>query len=111
MDSGSGYNNSYENTGSRNNKLMDLYLNYNKKVESIDTQFDVTSGYSYQDEILMTVFHTILKTTLLLMVPVPSRVKLQSFFARTNISIADKYLLTLSYRRDGTSRLQNKPLG
>jgi hypothetical protein len=46
---------------------MDLYLNYNKKVESIDTQFEVTSGYSYQDEILMTVFHTILKTTLLLM--------------------------------------------
>jgi iron complex outermembrane receptor protein len=37
-------------------------------------------------------------------VPVPSRVNLQSFFARTNISIADKYLLTLSYRRDGTSR-------
>jgi iron complex outermembrane receptor protein len=40
---GSGYNNSYENTGSRNNKLMDLYLNY-KKVESIDTQFEVTAG-------------------------------------------------------------------
>jgi iron complex outermembrane receptor protein len=85
---------------------MDLYLNYNKKVESINTQIDLTGGYSYQDfrdngngssfnfENNVTVAG----------VPVPSRVNLQSFFARSNISIADKYLLTLSYRRDGTSR-------
>jgi iron complex outermembrane receptor protein len=54
---GSGYNNSYENTGSRNNKLMDLYLNYNKKVESIDTQFEVTRGILTKTlEILVTVF-------------------------------------------------------
>ena len=46
---GSGFNNTYENTNTRNNKLMDLYLNYNKKVESINTLFDVTAGYSYQD--------------------------------------------------------------
>ena len=103
---GSGFNNTYESTSTRNNKLMDLYLNYNKKVESINTQIDLTGGYSYQDfrdngngssfnfENNVTVAG----------VPVPSRVNLQSFFARTNISIADKYLLTLSYRRDGTSR-------
>jgi TonB-linked SusC/RagA family outer membrane protein len=103
---GSGFNNTYENTSTRDNKLMDLYLNYNKKVESINTQIDLTGGYSYQDfrdngngssfnfENNVTVEG----------VPVPSRVNLQSFFARTNISIADKYLLTLSYRRDGTSR-------
>jgi iron complex outermembrane receptor protein len=72
-------------------------------VESIDTQFEVTSGYSYQDfRDISDGFHTILKTTLLLMVPVPSR-KSSVIFARTNISIADKYLF-LSYRRDGTSR-------
>jgi iron complex outermembrane receptor protein len=34
---GSGHNNTYENTGSRFNKVMDLYLNYNKKVDAIDT--------------------------------------------------------------------------
>jgi iron complex outermembrane receptor protein len=27
---------------------MDLYLNYNKKVDAIDTQIDATGGY-YQD--------------------------------------------------------------
>jgi iron complex outermembrane receptor protein len=79
---------------------MDLYLNYNKKVESIDTQFDVTSGILTKTlEILVTVFHTILKTTLLLMA-----CQFLSCHFWTNISIADKYLLTLSYRRDGTSR-------
>ncbi|MFV8467335.1 SusC/RagA family TonB-linked outer membrane protein [Flavobacterium sp. LB1P62] len=103
---GSGYNNSYENTGSRNNKLMDLYLNYNKKVESINTQIDLTGGYSYQDfrdinDGSSYNFENKISTP---GVPVPSRVNLQSFFARTNIAIADKYLLTLSYRRDGTSR-------
>jgi iron complex outermembrane receptor protein len=33
---GSGYNNSYENIEFRD-KVMDLYLNYNKKVDAIDT--------------------------------------------------------------------------
>jgi TonB-linked SusC/RagA family outer membrane protein len=103
---GSGYNNSYENTGSRNNKLMDLYLNYSTKAESIDTQFDVTAGYSYQDfrDINDGFSYNFENDITVDGVPVPSRVNLQSFFARTNISIADKYLLTLSYRRDGTSR-------
>jgi hypothetical protein len=35
--------------GSRFNKVMDLYLNYNKKVDAIDTQIDATGGYTYQD--------------------------------------------------------------
>ena len=103
---GSGFNNTYNNTESRNNKLMTLFLNYNKNVTAINTQFDVTGGYDYQDftnsrhdssfnfgnnKITEGIF-------------TPTRVNLQSFFARTNITVADKYLLTLSYRRDGTSR-------
>ncbi len=104
--SGSGYNNTYENTGSRFNKLMDLYLNYNKSIDAIDTQLDVTGGYSYQDfrDNSNGSSFNFENNTTVEGVPVPSRVNLQSFFARTNISIADKYLLTLSYRRDGTSR-------
>ena len=103
---GSGHNNTYENTGLRNNKLMDLFLNYNKKVESIDTQFDVTGGYSYQDfrDTGNGSSYNFENNVTVDGVPVPSRVNLQSFFARTNITIADKYLITASYRRDGTSR-------
>jgi TonB-linked SusC/RagA family outer membrane protein len=103
---GSGYNNTYENTGTRSNKLMDLFLNYNKKAAAINTQIDLTGGYSYQD------FRdngngssfNFQNNITVAGVPVPSRVNLQSFFARTNITIADKYLITASFRRDGTSR-------
>lgn len=103
---GSGYNNSYKNIESRNNKLMDLYLNYNKKVESIATQFDVTGGYSYQDfkeskHKSGYNFENNLTTEELF---TPTRINLQSFFVRSNVTIADRYLLTMSYRRDGTSR-------
>ena len=103
---GSGYNNSYEYTQSRNNKLMDLYLNYNKKIDAINTQVDVTGGYSYQDfrDSNDGSSYNFQNNKITPAVPVPSRVNLQSFFARGNFTIADKYLLTLSYRRDGTSR-------
>lgn len=103
---GSGFNNTYENTNSRRNKLMDLYLNYNKKIESINTSFDVTGGYSYQDfrDSNGGFSYNYENDMITDVVSVPSRINLQSFFARANISIIDKYLLTLSYRRDGTSR-------
>ena len=103
---GSGFKNTYVNTNSRFNKLMDLYLNYNKNVTSINTVIDVTGGYSYQDfrDINDGSSYTFENNVTVPGVPVPSRVNLQSYFARTNITIADKYLLTVSYRRDGTSR-------
>ncbi|MEZ7504185.1 SusC/RagA family TonB-linked outer membrane protein [Flavobacterium sp. Arc2] len=104
--SGSGYGNTYENIESRDNKLMDLYLNYNKKVDAIDTQFDVTGGYTYQDfkESKNKSSYNVERGVTNVELSTPTRINLQSFFARTNITIADKYLLTLSYRRDGTSR-------
>jgi iron complex outermembrane receptor protein len=104
--SGSGYGNTYENIESRDNKLMDLYLNYNKKVDAIDTQFDVTGGYTYQDfkEAKNKSSYNVERGVTNEELFTPTRLNLQSFFARTNITIADKYLLTLSYRRDGTSR-------
>lgn len=104
--SGSGYSNTYENIESRDNKLMDLYLNYNKKVDAIDTQFDVTGGYTYQDfkESKNKSSYNVERGVTNEELFTPTRLNLQSFFARTNITIADKYLLTLSYRRDGTSR-------
>ncbi|MFV8392379.1 SusC/RagA family TonB-linked outer membrane protein [Flavobacterium sp. LB2P6] len=104
--SGSGFNNSYERTQSRFNKLMDLFLNYNKEVASINTVFDVTAGYSYQDfrESYNSSNFNFQSNNTTVDPNFPTRINLQSFFARTNISIADKYLVTLSYRRDGTSR-------
>ena len=103
---GSGYNNTYRNTESRNNKVMDLYLNYNKKVDAINTQIDVTGGYTYQDfrDSKNKSNYNFENNTTTIESFTPSHYNLQSFFARTNFTIADKYVLTASYRRDGTSR-------
>jgi iron complex outermembrane receptor protein len=103
---GSKSNNTYESTGSRFNKVMDLYLNYNKKVDAIKTQVDVTGGYTYQDfrDFSNSSSFDFENNVVVLGTPVPSRVNLQSLFARTNFTIADKYIITASYRRDGTSR-------
>lgn len=103
---GSGYKNTYENTGKRYNKVMDLYFNYNKLVESISTQFDITGGYNYQDfrENVGGFSLNFQNNQVTPVVNTPGRINLQSFFARANVTIADKYLLTASYRRDGSSR-------
>ncbi|WP_035645824.1 TonB-dependent receptor [Flavobacterium sp. ASV13] len=103
---GSGYNNSYVNIEKRNNKLMDLYLNYNKLFEDIKTQIDVTGGYTYQDfreekNKSNYNFENDVNTVELF---TPTHINLQSFFGRANFTVADKYLATVSLRRDGTSR-------
>lgn len=104
--SGTGYGNTYENIEKRNNKLMDLYLNYNTKIEAIDTQIDVTGGYNYQDfrEEKNKSNYNFEKNTTTVELFTPTRINLQSFFGRANFTVADKYLATVSFRRDGTSR-------
>ncbi|CAN1570577.1 CirA Outer membrane receptor proteins, mostly Fe transport [Flavobacteriaceae bacterium] len=103
---GSGFNNTYRNTSTNFNKLMDLYLNYKGTVDAASLVYDVTAGYNYQNfynngtqsrytfESNQTVDTPVAATNL----------NLQSFFARGQFSFADKYLLTASYRYDGTSR-------
>ena len=97
-------------SSNKKNKLLDTYLVYNKTFGK--TVFDATAGYSYQkfesgtfvtgntlDPNLATAGlggfpQTRFKTPVVLL----------GFFGRTNINYNDKYLLTLSYRRDGSSR-------
>ncbi len=94
-------------TSRRNNKLLDGYLVYNKDFDKIKTEF--TAGYSYQK------FEAVGFNSGELMDPdresdvnTEPDVVLIGFFARTNLSFNDKYLLTLSYRRDGTSRFSEE---
>ncbi len=103
---GSGYNNTYQATESRHNKVMDLYLNYNSKIEAIDTQVDVTAGYTYQDfkEEKNKSNYNFENNKNTVELFVPTHINLQSFFARANFTIAEKYLITGSVRQDGTSR-------
>jgi iron complex outermembrane receptor protein len=100
-------------TSNRKNKLLDAYLVYNKTFGK--TVFDATAGYSYQkfesgtyatgnvnDPNLPTTGPTGFPQTRF-----KTPVVLIGFFGRTNINYDDKYLLTLSYRRDGSSRFSN----
>ena len=93
----------YENSQS-NVKLFDGYLAYNKTFGKIN--IDATAGYSYQK------FSSKQLNSGNVANPFDNSRDVNSdtdlvllgYFARTNFSINDKYLLTLSYRRDGSSR-------
>jgi iron complex outermembrane receptor protein len=92
----------------RKNKLLDTYLVYNKTFNALN--FEATAGYSYQ-KFQNSKFETgnILNPDLPSTYPettLDTDVVLLGFFARTNLNFRDKYLLTLSYRRDGSSRFE-----
>ena len=93
----------------RKNKLLDAYLVYNKTFDKL--LFDITGGYSYQkwdssafiqgnlnDPNLPTGVTGFPKSNIDY-----DRVNI-GYFGRTNLNYDDKYLLTLSFRRDGSSR-------
>ena len=100
-------------TSSRKNKLLDAYLVYNKTFDKL--VFDVTAGYSYQkwdsynfatgntnDPNLPTGLTGFPRTNIDF-----DRVNI-GFFGRTNLTFDDKYLLTMSLRRDGSSRFDKE---
>jgi iron complex outermembrane receptor protein len=96
--------------GTNKNNLLDFYLNYNKDLAQINSRIDVTAGYSWQHferesfnytrgnydedhayQLPDSVFR-------------PTENYLISFFGRVNYSLANKYLLTVTVRDDGSSR-------
>lgn len=90
-------------TDEKSNKLLDGYLAYSKDLNNIG--IDITGGYSYQSfesegfesgEQKDPDGFSDVRTD--------PEIRLVGFFGRTNLSFMDKYLVTLSYRRDGTSR-------
>lgn len=96
--------------GNRKNKLFDGYLVYNKTFDKL--VFDLTAGYSYQKFENNTFIQGNLNDPNLPTTgaggfpqyKIATPVVLLGYFARTNLNFYDKYLLTLSYRRDGSSR-------
>ena len=93
----------------RKNKLLDAYLAYNKTFGK--TIFDFTAGYSYQKFEAVRTLSGNTRDPLLIGFPLTEPEfdnVLIGYFARTNIAINDKYILTLSYRRDGTSKFEKE---
>ncbi len=104
--SASGFNNqgSQETyTQLKRNTLADIYLNYNKTFNEVH-KLDLTLGHSFQD------FY---KEKTSVNTPGVGEIKetrlvnlnaLQSLFTRVNYGYDDRYLVTFTYRRDGSSR-------
>lgn len=89
------------------NRLLTLYANYNKLVESIKSSFDVTAGYDYQYWKSTTPLYyetntlgEIQKTSK----ATDDRHVLLSYYGRLNYSFDSRYMLTTTVRRDATSR-------
>lgn len=103
----SGVNNS--STGTRTNKTLETYLNYVKEISGF--RADLMAGYGYQDFYFEGVNSFLnLKnqpqgdTTAARLLPI-TQTTMVSFFGRANFGFKDRYLLTLTARRDGSSRL------
>ncbi|WP_136480294.1 SusC/RagA family TonB-linked outer membrane protein [Cognatitamlana onchidii] len=92
-----------ENNQTRVNRLFDGYLNYKKDFESFTGE--LTAGYSYQKFENSGVNGRNERDPLSVDdVYADPDVVLIGFFARANATFLDKYLVTFTYRRDGTSR-------
>lgn len=93
----------------KQNNLLDFYLNYVKELPGLHSKVDVTAGYSYQsfttknpESLTMSIQNE--EDTLNRVQPVELKNVLVSFFGRLNYSYKDRYLLTATLRRDGSSR-------
>lgn len=94
------------------NQLFEFYVNYTKDLTALKSHIDVVGGYTYQD--WKTDRYNYIEYNALggeYFVPeFPMdypRNTLISFFGRINYSLMDKYLLTASIRRDGSSRFSS----
>jgi TonB-dependent starch-binding outer membrane protein SusC len=96
----------------KRNTVLDFYLNYTKDVSSIKSRIDFTAGYSYNDFLtknynfraLNAKGDTIANTFAPQFAFDPPQYTLISFFGRLNYTLNDRYLLTATVRRDGSSR-------
>ncbi|NNE31242.1 MAG: TonB-dependent receptor, partial [Winogradskyella sp.] len=88
--------------GLNRNTSLDFYLNYKSDIESIDTNIDLTVGHSFQEFYISGFFDRTTNTNI--SQTDINRNALESYFARASFDISDKYLLSASFRRDGSSR-------
>lgn len=96
----------YESKAESKNRLMDLYLNYKKEIGAFDGFVELTAGYNYQnfDYIFPESYNRNLAGVESFGSASRTGYNLQSYFGRGIFNFYDKYILTATIRRDGTSR-------
>ena len=96
-------------TQSRTNKTFESYVSYSKEIKKF--RADVMAGYGYQDDYFEGVNNVFDQRRVRTGDTIPSvvtprnQITLVSFFGRANFGLMDKYLLTFTVRRDGSSKL------
>ena len=90
----------------KNNRLLETYFNYTKKINAIN--LDVTGGYSYQrwqrEKPAFPLLNIANDTVRAAGLEEFTENVLISYFGRVQLGILDKYLITGTLRRDGSSR-------
>lgn len=92
------------------NRLFTLYANYNKTFDEINSTLDLTAGHDYQFWKSTTAAFEQINTlgeVQSTSAATDQRHALLSYYGRLNYSVADRYLLTATIRRDGSSRFAN----
>lgn len=112
-----GENNQYKQ--SKQNIVAEFYLNYVKDLKTISSRLDVMAGYSYQDFFTrdrtndrsknwgypdVTTDGTVIPTSKKDFPYADFENRLISFYGRLNYGYKNRYLLTFTIRRDGSSR-------
>jgi iron complex outermembrane receptor protein len=91
----------------KENQLTTVYLNYNKTIDAINSTIDVTLGHDYQEWKSTSPYYEELDRTNIarnFISPTDQRHAMESYYGRLNYTLASRYMLTASFRRDGTSR-------
>ena len=108
--------NSYFGKQRKRSSLLDFYLNYVKNITGIKSRIDVTAGYSYNNYLTTNYNYrsytahgdTIPGTTAPDYALDKPEHTLIGIFGRLNFVARDKYMLTATVRRDGSSRFIKK---
>ena len=93
----------------RENETLEFFMKYDKELPGIDSKFDVTGGYTWERNYeKSSSFERNFNTDDTLSVDQDVDFKTERFlvsaFGRVNFSFKDRYLVTSTVRRDGTSR-------
>ena len=94
--------------GFNRNTLLDFYFNYKPFVDAIDTNVDLTAGHSFQEFYSTSQSRYTENNDWVQGERAINRNALESYFARASFDILDRYLLSASYRMDGSSRFSEE---
>ncbi len=95
----------------KENKLLEFYLAYAKDIPSIKSRIDAIAGYGYQD-FLTKIYNypsyrangTLVPGSTPVFATDNPRYTLISVYGRVNYTLMNKYILTATIRRDGSSK-------